>query len=413
MPNADVTSPQTSAIVSPTPRKGSMRNLHIPSPLKSALVKPQVPPTPLSSTEATNAAEVWDTYVKSSYLTQYTELEALMHSLQVPLQPISKKVCEDEFRSTKGRFSYRDFVVLLERLKTLHAKWLHKLRGKALDDDLLEAFVAVGGGADSHGEVDLAKMREVVGEFHLNVDLDRIIADMDSDGSANIDFGEFASLIRDDQNSRRHSASPGSGDDDDDLDIKGLTTEVGSPSSSHSGPAPPITLSSMLYVDEDDDQSLLFPPLGLTSRKDLGDLSSRRRMTTSDVLMTHRKKSMLSLRAEEGNTSGTPSARAAAGAAVTAGGALKKPQGKLAPLGGGKAPLHPTRTQLAQNPSKVGGGATAYYKGGGGLRNLTPQPTTSKNTGEGGGQSKDAHARTPSPARGAARSAAKKHKFAN
>jgi Ca2+-binding EF-hand superfamily protein len=440
---------ESSNLASPTPRKLSMLRVPLLAQQRQGgpAGRPQIQRTSLSSVENSNAIEAWETLVHESYLTQMADLEQLLHSLQIPLQPISLRACQEEFQRSKGRFSFRDFISLLERLKTLHGKWMHKLRGKLLDDDLLEAFVAVGGQSDSNGEVDLSKMRAVVGEFQLNVDLDKIIAEMDNDGSANIDFGEFASLIRDSastaggSSSSKHKSPPrhqqpqkGNDDDDDDLFNMDSLEDAGSssPGIGGGGAPAPITLSSMMYVDEDLDQALLFPPLGLTSRKqEPGELSTRKRSELN--LLTHRKKSMMML---HGGTSGenTPHGGAVGAlvggtAAVNAahGGETKTRLGNKA----SSSPSRSTRTRLAQvhvgsnssqsNSEKSGGGATAFYKGGGGLRNLTPAPgaLASKHAPSEGNAPSRSHssmssgnATTTSPLRGTVR-ASKKHKFAN
>ncbi|CUG89219.1 Hypothetical protein, putative [Bodo saltans] len=455
----------TTNLASPTPRK--LSTLRVPMLTTQQRqsggppARPQIQRTSLSSVENSNAIEAWETLVHESYLSQMADLEQLLHSLQIPLQPISLRACQEEFQRSKGRFSFRDFVSLLERLKTLHGKWMHKLRGKMLDDDLLEAFVAVGGQSDSNGEVDLSKMRAVVGEFQLNVDLDKIIAEMDNDGSANIDFGEFASLIRDSANnpggaSSKHKSPPrrnqpqrgGGGGvfDDEDEDLFNMDSledgGTSSPGIGGGGGTPaPITLSSMMYVDEDLDQALLFPPLGLTSRKqEAGELSTRKRSEMN--LLTHRKKSMMNL---HGATSGetTPHGGGPGGAPGATGGASSN----TAHGGEGKArignktsssPSRSTRTRLAQvhvannaasatTHEKTGGGATAFYKGGGGLRNLTPAPgalaskhnsRSSLGGGDDNGPSRsqssmsNGNASSTSPLRGTVR-ASKKHKFAN
>lgn len=431
--------PTSAGNVTPTPRKSS--TLRVPMLVPQQLLqrqqqqpshRPQIQRTPLSSAENTNAIESWDTLIHESYLTQFSDLEQVLHSLQIPLQPISLRACQEEFKHSKGRFSFRDFISLLERLKTLHGKWMHKLRGKLLDDDLLEAFVAVGGQSDSNGEVDLTKMRAVVGEFQLNVDLDKIIAEMDNDGSANIDFGEFASLIRDSaaggggahasaqgKSPPRRNRAGGDEDDDDLFNLDSMEDPIGGDAPQSASAPAPITLSSMMYVDEDLDQALLFPPLGLTSRKDPGELSTRKRSEAN--LLTHRRRSQLHLVPSGENT---PHAGHPAGGTTAGGpGGAKRGGPKLAPV------RNASRTQLAPsngNNSHASSGATAFYKGGGGLRNLTPAPGgTSAKKGNTHGQ--DANEErpprsqssmaavssvSPSPLRGTIR-APKKHKFAN
>lgn len=400
--------------MSTTPRKTlRVPSLSAPPPPS----RPQIPLTPLTTVELANASDIWDSYVKTSYLTNISDLVQLLDSLQVPLQPISRKVCEEEFKSTKARFSARDFISLLERLKTLHSKWLHKLRGKSLDDDLLEAFVAVGGGSDSHGQVDLTKMRNVVDEFHLKVDIDKIVSEMDNDGNASIDFGEFASLIREESgkhkkiNEARRAASKlrDTEDEDDLFNLTEMGAEVdesGAVGATH-GSDHPITLSSMMYVDEDSDQALLFPPLGLTSRKDVGELSQRGRRSF------HGHDNFLQLTARRRTLGGSINP----GDMTPAGGHdSTTPKVRAAPVGAVARTLphkkgSPTRTQLGH--SKPAPHATPFYKGGGGLRSITPAPGKAATGTEEKAEQQPARASSVMSKSGAAsKSPERKHKFA-
>jgi Ca2+-binding EF-hand superfamily protein len=152
--------------------------------------------TGLTSDEMINARTIWQQHVGDGFVTNFQTVLELMASLQIPMQDAIQTTCHDRFRELKGRISFQDFVTLLEQCKTIHIKWLSTIRGKQLDDDLLEAFVAVGGGEDTHGSVDVAKMKGLIDDFHLDIDLDKIIAEMDQDGSADIDFSEFSELLR-------------------------------------------------------------------------------------------------------------------------------------------------------------------------------------------------------------------------
>jgi Ca2+-binding EF-hand superfamily protein len=153
--------------------------------------------TPLTSEETQNAVDVWNQHgAEEKSFVDGSDLRSLLSGLQVPISKHLTVLVQSRILELNNRISFRDFILLLEQAKTLHTKWLHRIRGQSLDDDLLDAFVAVGGLEDTSGNVDVGKMKGVINEFNLDVDLDRIIREMDTDGNADIDFGEFADLLR-------------------------------------------------------------------------------------------------------------------------------------------------------------------------------------------------------------------------
>ena len=73
------------------------------------------------------------------------------------------------------------------------------------DDDLLDAYVAMGGDADGGGCVDADKLIETIKkEFEMTIDIEALINEVDEDGSGEIEFDEFKELL-----------AGGGGDDDD------------------------------------------------------------------------------------------------------------------------------------------------------------------------------------------------------
>jgi Ca2+-binding EF-hand superfamily protein len=167
--------------------------------------------------------EVWDMNVPGGFVNSLSELRDLLVQLQIPVQPVIMGLIRDKFEE-RPHFSYMDFLSVLEQSKSIHLRWVAKLKGKHLDDDLLEAFVAVGGKEDSGGEVDLQQMRTVVQEFQLQVDLDRILKELDSDGNANIDFGEFADLLRENAAGEKGNGFNKRRSSRDNLDVMELDT---------------------------------------------------------------------------------------------------------------------------------------------------------------------------------------------
>lgn len=75
------------------------------------------------------------------------------------------------------------------------------------DDDLLDAYVAMGGDEDGGGCVDADKLIETIKkEFEMTIDIEALIQEVDEDGSGEIEFDEFKELL----------AGGNGGDDDDD-----------------------------------------------------------------------------------------------------------------------------------------------------------------------------------------------------
>jgi calmodulin len=84
---------------------------------------------------------------------------------------------------------------------------------EALEDDgadLIESYVAMGGDADTGGCIQADKLREMVRKFELAIDIEALIREVDTDGSGEIEFDEWAVMFG--------AGEGGGGDDDDDDD---------------------------------------------------------------------------------------------------------------------------------------------------------------------------------------------------
>ena len=65
------------------------------------------------------------------------------------------------------------------------------------ESELLDAFVAMGGQPDGEGSVDAAKLIQTIKEeFQMTIDIVKLIAEVDEDGSVEIEFDEFKSLLQ-------------------------------------------------------------------------------------------------------------------------------------------------------------------------------------------------------------------------
>ncbi len=60
----------------------------------------------------------------------------------------------------------------------------------------VDAFIALGGNADKTGNVQADKLRGIVKEFGLTIDIDRLIREVDTDHSGLIDYQEFAVMMK-------------------------------------------------------------------------------------------------------------------------------------------------------------------------------------------------------------------------
>ena len=64
------------------------------------------------------------------------------------------------------------------------------------DSELLDAYVAMGGEGDGGGCVDAKKLIETIkSEFGMTIDIEKLIEEIDEDGSGEIEFDEFKALL--------------------------------------------------------------------------------------------------------------------------------------------------------------------------------------------------------------------------
>ena len=60
------------------------------------------------------------------------------------------------------------------------------------DDDLLDVFVSLGGNEDKSGNIEASKLIKIIKhEFNMTIDIEKLIKDVDTDGSGEIEFDEF------------------------------------------------------------------------------------------------------------------------------------------------------------------------------------------------------------------------------
>ena len=91
-----------------------------------------------------------------------------------------------EFKNQNGQISFFDFTKIIVN------------RENEDDDheDLLDAFVAMGGDENGDGSVDANKLKTIKDDFGLTIDIDSLIQQLDCDNSGQIELGEFNHLLQ-------------------------------------------------------------------------------------------------------------------------------------------------------------------------------------------------------------------------
>lgn len=65
------------------------------------------------------------------------------------------------------------------------------------ETEMLQAFVAMGGEPDGEGCVDATQLiRTIKDEFEMTIDIEKLIEEIDEDGSGEIEFDEFKALLQ-------------------------------------------------------------------------------------------------------------------------------------------------------------------------------------------------------------------------
>ena len=89
-----------------------------------------------------------------------------------------------------GIIKYSDFKPrIMERQ-------MEKIRAADDTDELLDAYVAMGGDEDGGGCIDADKLISTIKEeFGMTIDIEKLIEEVDEDGSGEIEFEEFVELL--------------------------------------------------------------------------------------------------------------------------------------------------------------------------------------------------------------------------
>ena len=117
--------------------------------------------------------------------------------LRIVLETMDQFPSEDELfkmisvvdEHNTGHVGFAQFKKVIARQK--------KKQMQSKDEDALEAFIAMGGNKDRSGLVNLDFLVKTIQEdFGLEIDIKKLIKDIDTDSSGEIDFFEFKSLLQ-------------------------------------------------------------------------------------------------------------------------------------------------------------------------------------------------------------------------
>mmetsp|Transcript_1420 Transcript_1420/g.4023 ORF Transcript_1420/g.4023 Transcript_1420/m.4023 type:complete len:151 (+) Transcript_1420:85-537(+) len=87
-----------------------------------------------------------------------------------------------------GEIDFPEFLKVMVAQKEKHA-------AASDESDIIDAFIALGGGHDKSGEISTDKLRKVVRDFGLTIDIDALIREADTDKSGFIDYEEFRLMM--------------------------------------------------------------------------------------------------------------------------------------------------------------------------------------------------------------------------
>ena len=72
-----------------------------------------------------------------------------------------------------------------------------KQQEESNEEDTLDAFVALGGQYDKSGQIDATRLiKTIKEEFQMTIDIEKLIKDIDEDGSGLIEYDEFMQLLQ-------------------------------------------------------------------------------------------------------------------------------------------------------------------------------------------------------------------------
>jgi Ca2+-binding EF-hand superfamily protein len=135
----------------------------------------------------------------------------IQRALQELGEPISQN---DAYRMVAQCDPNNTGYVNFEKFKSFVLDKRQAERGTS-DEDMLDAFVSLGGDPDGEGSIDANRLIQIIkNDFQMTIDIEALISKTDKDGSGEIDFEEFCEMMR----SAKARTTAEEGEEDADFD---------------------------------------------------------------------------------------------------------------------------------------------------------------------------------------------------
>ena len=144
----------------------------------------------LSKEEEAKCWEAFSAFDKDSS----GEIDA--NELRIVLEMMGQKTTEEEiFRMIAEADAENTGLIKYDQFKKVIAEQ-KKTQSLTNEEDTLDAFVALGGQPDKGGEIDAKKLIQIIKyDFEMTIDIEKLIEDVDDDGSGQIEYDEFRNLL--------------------------------------------------------------------------------------------------------------------------------------------------------------------------------------------------------------------------
>ena len=146
------------------------------------------------ATERKEQDQIWEAFMAFDYDQQGA---IGVNELKKALERVGEVVSDDQVywmiamadHENKGSINFAQFKMIIEEKR-------ENERGST-EEDLLDAFVAMGGQPDGDGAINADKLIETIkNEFEMTIDIEKLIEEIDEDGSGQIEFDEFTALLQ-------------------------------------------------------------------------------------------------------------------------------------------------------------------------------------------------------------------------
>ena len=102
-------------------------------------------------------------------------------------EEIFRMIAEADSENT-GQINFEQFKKVISEQK--------KNQSLTNEEDTLDAFVAMGGQPNGEGSIDAEKLIQIIKyDFEMTIDIEKLIKDIDEDGSGEIEYDEFRNLL--------------------------------------------------------------------------------------------------------------------------------------------------------------------------------------------------------------------------